>query len=252
MKAEKYSKPLLSKLQDTFGGSCLVLYHTEAGRPPCVDCMKEVCSGTTKFYISTRSSSLFDASNCDNEFSPHSFEKLLQCHHSLRCVRIQKVPNNVCSHHQTFVSKSTWMKRAKLNIFTINRIPVGVWPPEIHSFVSKQDLETSQRSSGSPLESTFDLQTWPSSGNIVWVQFEHADFQAFDCVRCLIGHTEVFFVYKDHLTHYGYVWMRPAPAQILSLCIPRSCSSLAYFQDQRQIALPVGLRQVTRDDVPFS
>nr|CCA19866.1 AlNc14C80G5276 [Albugo laibachii Nc14] len=201
MEAEKYTKPLVLQSKCKFDGSCLVLYHTKSTRLRWVDCMTKVFHGETlKAHLTTRYSALLDVSKLDMNLNPRIFGKLLECHDYRNCFRIQKVPIHFCSYHEALISNPAWIQGVKFKTFTKDGIPVGVWPPQTHSVILKQDDMMSKRVSATNSESTDDSNIWPSSGNIAWVRLETAHSEHFDCVNCLIQYTEVFFVYKDEYT----------------------------------------------------
>lgn len=73
--------------------------------------------------------------------------------------------------------------------------------------------------------------------------------QTVRCVECLIQHTIVFITRMDESGTKGYVWMRQAPSLILKACIGSSCLSLTFDARRTQIKRPVGLQQLTGDDI---
>ena len=155
MDTGKYSTPLVSQLQAELDGTCFMLYHTGFYIPSCINCVKAAFPEATQFHDTTTSSVLFDTSKCELKFNPNAFHKLLECHDVDICSRIQKVPNDFCSHHQAFTSNAELVKGDKLNQLEANRIPIGAWPPQIHSIIVKQDEMWSQKSSETHSELTF-------------------------------------------------------------------------------------------------
>ena len=69
-----------------------------------------------------------------------------------------------------------------------------------------------------------------------------------DCIICLIQQIEVFFVYTEQVTPFGYVWVRQAASNILQLCLVNHKTRLTYSEDRHHIERPTGLRQWTAHD----
>lgn len=199
-----------------------------------------------------RSPSLLDISNCDLKPTPEEFRKLLtDCVSLSSCVRIQRVPYDFCTAHRGFMMTPS-RERSKDSKFKQNSIPVGLWPPlerqiarSAHNF---NYLEIFVPISGK----TYDPRIWLASSNIAFVQFQYAHTKAHNCLKCLVEHAEVFFFYRSELALNGYVWMCPVPSSILSLCIGHHCISLSHDEYGIKMRRPVGLRQVTNDDVKIS
>nr|CCA19843.1 AlNc14C80G5255 [Albugo laibachii Nc14] len=89
----------------------------------------------------------------------------------------------------------------------------------------------------------------PTYDNITLVYYRNEANRRYECLLCLIEHTEVFLVYSIKDSIDGYVWIRQASSNILKLCIGKKCTSHAYDQHQQQMVRPTGLRQVTQEDV---
>nr|CCA19873.1 AlNc14C80G5283 [Albugo laibachii Nc14] len=90
--------------------------------------------------------------------------------------------------------------------------------------------------------SAFDSQAQSTYSGIALVQFEYAYSRMLDCVTCLITHTDVIFVHKFGSTPGGYVWMRPAPSNILRRFLNIYCSTLIYHEHREQIVSHIKLR----------
>ncbi|CCI49974.1 unnamed protein product [Albugo candida] len=109
--------------------------------------------------------------------------------------------------------------------------------------ISSQAIYSAQLQSDSP------TQIWSRYDNIAFVQYECEKAKQSDCVNCLLQHTEVFFAYNDESTTEGYVWMHQTSSLILKSCVGKDCLSLKYDTRRTQLERPVGLRQLTGDDI---
>ena len=251
MKMEMYEHTSKLQLLNDVGGKCIVSYHHFTKKTRCIRCMESVLGAEVKHYDIAKNSVLFLTLESDSNLNPPSYDKLLTCHSHSRCSRIQMVPYKFCSDHQSFqvMASSQSASQTKANIFTMDRIPFGVWPPLKHRIVPNVDNIPSRASSLSRSESRYDIEIWPTFNTIALVEFTYAKSKRFDCVKCLTELTEVFLAYTDVSSLNGYVWMRQSPLSILGLCVGVHCLSLLYHEAREQIERPVGLRRLTRDEI---
>lgn len=85
---------------------------------------------------------------------------------------------------------------------------------------------------------------------IAFMEYESNKASKVDCVKCLLQHTEVFRAFNDESTEGGYIWMRPAPSPIIKSCVAYDTFlSLIYNNQRNQLKHPIGLRQLTHDDI---
>lgn len=239
MNIDTYPKPTDSHVLDHSLRHCIVLYYTPSREASCIRCMKISLSTTRDPYVLTKTSSLVDTSNLDAKLAPSSIQELLNCNNRDKCIRLQKVPNLFCSVHAAIILGGSSLAIISTNQikFTQEGIPIGFWPPQKHRVVMSQ------------YKSGHTSETWPAFHNTIFlVQFEYATSTFSDCINSLLEHTEVFFAYSAEATLSGYVWMRPAPSNILRICVKKSCTNLGYYDDRKQFERPAGIQHLTRAD----
>lgn len=209
----------------------------------------------TEIHTITTTSLLVDFSKLD----PRAFVEFIKRDRKLTgrnfCSRIQKVPQLVCSEHQAFLSpaRTQSFERIAINKFNETHIPMGVWPPQ--NYITSRNVASvvSKTSFFSKSWSDTGTQSWLKYNAIAFVEYESKKAKQIDCVNCLLQHTEVFFAYNDESTTGGYIWMRPAPSTIIKSCVAYDiCSSLTYNDQRNQLKRPVGLRQMTHDDINWN
>lgn len=253
--SEMYERPSKPEYNHEKSGNCLVLYHQYHLKQKCFIRMKEILGialKMTEIHTITTTSLLVDLSKLD----PRAFVEFTKRDRKLTgrnfCSRIQKVPQLVCSEHQAFLSpaRTQSFQRIAINKFNETHIPMGVWPPQ--NYITSRNVASvvSKTSFFSKSWSDTGTQSWLKYNVIAFVEYESKKAKQIDCVNCLLQHTEVFFAYNDESTKGGYIWMRPAPSTIIKSCVAYDiCSSLTYNDQRNQLKRPVGLRQMTHDDI---
>nr|CCA22982.1 AlNc14C175G8099 [Albugo laibachii Nc14] len=244
---ETHEKPSELHLPTTVHAYCIVGYYSPSSKNKCTVCMRNVLSPESKIYAISDVSIMIETQKNEQAFD----ELFMICHAVKKCARIQQVPHAFCSVHRSQISVDS-IQRSLQNgrhIFTEKNTPVGIWPPQTHRFVSKVGKFTSQTKIYPQSELGIGSETLLPYKNIALVYYRHEADGRFDCILCLIEHTEVFFVDSKTASMGGYVWMRQAPSNIFKLCVGKICTSLAYDAHSQQMVRPVGLRQVTRDDI---
>lgn len=236
---ETYPKLHEYEMLDQSSSNCIVLYHKPLTRDSCVQCIKQYFPNAEDPYALTKTSSLVETSKLVSKISGYSSQMLSYCVDRDRCTQIQEIRDNFCSTHAAFISlgSSQSVIRDEAIAFTAERIPVGIWPPQKHHILISRSESKSARAPA----------MWPFfPNNIVLVHFTYAESTFLDCAQCLLDHTGIFFVYNSESYANGYFWMRQAPSNVLQICVPKSCSSLAYDNDRPQLERPIGMRQLTK------
>nr|CCA19615.1 CHXC30 [Albugo laibachii Nc14] len=247
-----YQRPSRLQLLEKYGENCIAAYHYKSRRETCGGCMRVALGKEVDHHIISATSFLLYTSGINSKRLPISLSALLKCHGRDFCIRIQMVPKEFCFEHLAFrlADSIPSSDQHRIDIFTEVSIPVGVWPPESHRIVSNLDGKTSTLSVSSLSEVSSVADVWPMHDNIAFVRFECAPSNSFDCVKCLMEHSEVFLLYIAETNSDGYLWMRRAPTSILKICTGKHCSYLSYDEHGIQIRRPPGLLQLTTEDNP--
>lgn len=252
MSIEVYSKPAHLDMLNELDKSCLVLYHIKSETKRCFFCIKLYLAMEDQVILIRRSPSLLDTSKCKSKPTPGALRELFsKCVQKDKCIRIQNVPYHFCAAHQKYTNTRS-SERTHTNIFLQNHIPVGFWPPLASEISRSMNIFTPEKSLMPHAGPARESEIWPALSSIALVEFEYAANKAYDCLECLVEHTKVYFFYRSELVPKGYVWMLPAASSILSQCLGKHCSCLFNAEKGMQTRRPVGLRQVTNEDIKSS
>nr|CCA21992.1 AlNc14C140G7219 [Albugo laibachii Nc14] len=249
MEMEIHPPPPASQHTDELTASCFMSYHQSSGRIKCSHCIKKALDTNVNVYKVTKNSFLIDTTEDKKKLKTVSVNKIPVCHKVKTCKRIQMVPVSFYSEHRAFVSSANSQsqisseKAKRIHTFTDRSIPVGVWPPKTQQTASHKEILTMESSRFAQSELASNIRVWAKYNSIAFLEFASEKFEQERCLRCLIQHTEVFFVYIS-----GYVWMRQAPTQILKFCVGEHCAILTQNEVRSQIERPDGLRQCTASD----
>lgn len=138
MPAEMYEIPLKPHSIDEKAGFRHQSYHAPSKRHACALYMNIFFSSASQqqgIYTLTDTSLLVVLTSRPDakEFKALNQNNPIKCS-KWTCFKIQEVPHAFCSEHQAFIlpdPKHTPDQSAN-HKFTASRIPVGVWPPNIH------------------------------------------------------------------------------------------------------------------------
>lgn len=167
MDIESHHRLLESPYTDTLKSSCMLLYHNPSRKGKCTGCVTKIFNVKEEPHPTTSFSSLFDASGASLEIPQKIFEGEKACHGDESCRRLQQVPKQFCAEHRAYLSTTSSAqdtrqnKRSTIHELTIDKISVGIWPPN-SKHTARNDGKGTSLIHAAPFASETGTKIWPS------------------------------------------------------------------------------------------